>query len=176
MGEKVAYGDGVKLSNNVQDGQIKDPISLDNINKGAAGESLILNGYAFNATTIYNLFKNIVDDDLNGMNMGLLDFEEFMVEVRDNGIYDALRFMETDSPKFKEDLKKIYLSYGGGENLEDHSYNTRHGVAREIIKPVEYEMKSEVGSIKKKRKSRSKKKTKRKKKRKSKQRRKSKMR
>tara|TARA_B100001094_G_scaffold98166_1_gene94245 strand:- start:1012 stop:1587 length:576 start_codon:yes stop_codon:yes gene_type:complete len=191
MTTKAWYGDGVKLLNNVVGGKLKDPISLEEINKQPGG-SVVFNNYAFNMDTIYSLFRNIVDDNINEINISNQDFDEFLGGVEDNGIYDAFRFMKiwdykdpvdprrnTMNPKFLEGLEKIYLLYGGGSALgANHTYNTRQ-LAWDGVEPTKYEFKDEVASMKKRKrkgnktkKRRSKKHTKRKKK----QRRKSKMR
>tara|TARA_Y100001958_G_scaffold156795_1_gene150281 strand:+ start:116 stop:694 length:579 start_codon:yes stop_codon:yes gene_type:complete len=187
MTTKVPYGDGVKLLNNVDGGKLKDPISLEEINKQPGG-SVVFNNYAFNMNTIYSLFRNIVDDNINGINISSQDFDEFLVGVEDNGIYDSLRFMKIwdhkdpidprrniMNPTFLEGLEKIYLLYGGGSALgADHTYNTR-GIGRVLHEPPKYEFKDEVASMKKRKrkgnkskKHKKKKNTKRKKKRKSK--------
>ena len=193
MTTKAWYGDGVKLLNKIDDrGRIQDPISLDEISTTQPGKSIVFNNYAFNTNTIYRLFKNVVDDNLNAINISYQDFDEFLVGVEDNGIYTYLRaymkiwdYEDPEdpqrnilNPELKEALKKIYLYYDGGSDLgPDHTYNTRGIGGRETIEPPKYELKNEVASTKKrKRKSKykskkhkkKKKHTKRKKKRKSK--------
>jgi len=178
MAAKAWYGDGVKLSNNVVGGKLNDPISLEEINK-QPGESVVFNNYAFNMNTISSLFRNIVDDNINPINISNQDFGEFLTLVEDNGIYDSFRFMKIwdikvpgdpqrnrMDPKFLEGLEKIYLLYGGGSAIGGyHTYNTRQ-LAWDKVEPTKYELKDEVASMKKSKfkKRRSKKHTKRKKK------------
>ena len=184
MTTKAWYGDGVKLLNNVVGGKLKDPISLEEINKEPGG-SVVFNNFAFNMDTIYGLFRNIVDDNINAIDISNQDFDEFLVGVEDNGIYDAFRFMKIwdyedpvdperniMNPTFLKGLEKIYSLYGGGSALMAyHTYNTRQN-APDGVEPANYELKK-VASMKKRKiksksKSKKKKNTKRKKKRKSK--------
>jgi hypothetical protein len=189
---KVAWVGNLKLLNKIDGrGRIQDPISLDEISTTQPGKSIVFNNYAFNTNTIYRLFKNVVDDNLNAINISSQDFEEFLVGVRDNGIYTYLRgymkiwdYEDPEdpqrnilNPELKEALKKIYLYYDGGSALgADHTYNTRGIGGRETIEPPNYEIKDEATASMKKRKRKGnktkkhkkKKHTKRKKKRKSK--------
>ena len=162
MTTKVAYGDGLKLLNNVEGTNIIDPISLEPVKETPTDlyqiPSMIINQHAFNTSTIKGLFGPVIDDSRNGMNMALMDFDEFMGEFEYRNMYPMFNFMNTGEPKFKEDLKKIWNIYSGGKDLGEHRYDTRSGGSDALVgDPIKYEIKDEVACMKKrKRKSKSK--------------------
>tara|TARA_A200000113_G_scaffold209342_1_gene208335 strand:- start:24 stop:590 length:567 start_codon:yes stop_codon:yes gene_type:complete len=182
MTTKVAYGDGLKLLNHVEGMNIIDPISLEPVKETPTDlyqiPSMIINQHAFNTSTIKGLFGPVIDDSRNGMNMAMMDFDEFMSEFEYRNMYPMFNFMNTGQPKFREDLKKIWNIYSGGKDLGEHRYDTRSGGSDALVgDPIEYEIRDEPAASMKKRKRkgnktkkrRSKKHTKRKKKQKKKQ-------
>ena len=168
---------GREVANNIDDlGRIVDPISLDTIKMGP-GESLPLGTFVFNIDTLYRLFRDVIDVSRSGMPMETANWNEFLGhEVTQSVFNDGghLRFIDINDPVVLEDLKRLYLSFGGGESMGRHSkYNTRQGGRRQddvynmhsdVIKPIVW-----GASLRKKRRSKKPKKKKPKKKKKKKQ-------
>ena len=132
-------GNGKELSNNIDErGRIVDPISLEQINK-EPGKSLILDTYAFNIDTMYNLFRGVIDDRINLIKFNISGWDEFFVDVETLNIFNdqggPLRFINIEADSVLDDLKQLYLSFGGGEVLGDNEYNTRSNDLG-VIKPL----------------------------------------
>tara|TARA_B110000285_G_scaffold62263_1_gene71723 strand:+ start:264 stop:809 length:546 start_codon:yes stop_codon:yes gene_type:complete len=135
---------GREVSNNIDDlGSIVDPISLDTIKMGP-GESLPLGTFVFNIDTLYRLFRDVIDVSRSGMPMETANWNEFLGhEVTQSVFNDGghLRFIDINDPVVLEDLKRLYLSFGGGESMGRHSkYNTRQGERQDDV----YNMHSDV--------------------------------
>ena len=136
---KIATANGKELSNGT-DGQglVVDPISLVAINKKPGG-SLILGNYAFNTDTMYNLFRGAIDDRINLINLNIVDWDEFFAGVEILNIFNEqggpLRFINIETEGVLDDLKQLYLSFGGGELLGDYRYNTRSNDLG-VIEPI----------------------------------------
>ena len=166
---------GREVANNIDDlGRIVDPISLDAIKMGP-GESLPLGNFVFNIDTLYRLFRDVIDVSRSGMPMETANWNEFLGHEVTQSVFNdggPLRFIDINDPVVLEDLKRLYLSFGGGESMGRYSkYNTRQGERRDDV----YNMHSDVinpiawgASLRKKRRSKKPKKDKKPKKKKSK--------
>ena len=169
---KNATANGKEVANNIDDlGRIVDPISLDAIKKGP-GESLLLDRTAFNIDTLYDVFRGIIDDEFNMINFNIADWDEFFVGVEVQNIFNdqggPLRFININAEGVLDDLKKLYLSFGGGEVLRANKYNTRSndlGVIEPIVwgAALRKKRRSKKKHTKKRRKTKKKKQTKRRK-------------
>ena len=126
---------GREVANNIDDlGRIVDPISLDTIKMGP-GESLPLGTFVFNIDTLYRLFRDVIDVSRSGMPMETANWNEFLGHEVTQSVFNdggPLRFIDINDPVVLEDLKRLYLSFGGGESMGRHSkYNTRQGGRRQ---------------------------------------------
>ena len=135
---------GREVANNIDDlGRIVDPISLDAIKMGP-GESLPLGTFVFNIDTLYRLFRDVIDVSRSGMPMETANWNEFLGHEVTQSVFNdggPLRFIDINDPVVLEDLKRLYLSFGGGESMGRYSkYNTRQGERRDDV----YNMHSDV--------------------------------
>ena len=134
---------GIELSNGTSaGGRIVDPISLEEINK-EPGKSLILGTYAFNTDTIYELFKGTIDNRINNINFDMAEWDGFEDHVRELNIFNdqggPLRFIDIEAEGVLDDLKQLYLSFGGGAGNGDNIYNTRSRTNDVgVIKPISW--------------------------------------
>ena len=136
---KKATANGKELANNIDDrGRIVDPISLEAIDKNP-GKSLVLDRYAFNIDTLTAVFRGVVDDRFNMINFNIADWDEFFVGVEVQNIFNnqggPLRFININAEGVLDDLKQLYLSFGGGEVLRPNKYNTRSNDLG-VIEPI----------------------------------------
>jgi len=136
---KKATANGKELANNIDDrGRIVDPISLEAIDKNP-GKSLVLDRYAFNIDTLKDVFKGVVDDRFNIINFNIADWDEFFIGIEVQNIFNnqggPLRFININAEGVLDDLKQLYLAFGGGEYLSDTIYNTRSNDLG-VIEPI----------------------------------------
>tara|TARA_B110000967_G_C18415384_1_gene331263 strand:+ start:31 stop:558 length:528 start_codon:yes stop_codon:yes gene_type:complete len=136
---KKATANGKELANNIDDrGRIVDPISLEAIDKNP-GKSLVLDRYAFNIDTLKDVFKGVVDDRFNIINFNIADWDEFFIGIEVQNIFNnqggPLRFININAEGVLDDLKQLYLAFGGGEYLSDTKYNTRSNDLG-VIEPI----------------------------------------
>jgi hypothetical protein len=136
---KKATANGKELANNIDDrGRIVDPISLEAIDKNP-GKSLVLDRYAFNIDTLKGVFRGVVDDRFNMINFNIADWDEFFIGVEVQNIFNnqggPLRFININAEGVLDDLKQLYLAFGGGEYLSDTKYNTRSNDLG-VIEPI----------------------------------------